>query len=432
MPVQNNTPKSQIRLYAVTGSIGDISLSAGSVEPTSAAVINAQNLYDILKHTAAAIQRIHGASSFTEAHAGVFNHQTSSFTGNIEATGSLFIAGTNEEIIDKVNGGSLTIRAGDLTGSEGKVKVILSGSDIRFDDGYRAGWANDIKFASSQNDWDRFKTIFGEASILQAVSNAASLPTDAKFMYKIQNSVSSPAVVTGDLIRQVNGTHFSGSYAAVPVGSRNENVDVFLNGQLLVSKSYDAINYDYDISSNGSSIIFNFALQEDDFISILVPQTVASVADYISANGSNPGSGGGGSETYSGTYTSTYVLRRTTTDENQAELTLDGAAPTSSNVITLASDSTSLFEIMVVGRKTNSSTENAAYKFSVAVYRDVLPSTIAVVGGDIKTIVAENSSGWDAQVSANTSDGALRVTVSGESSKTIKWTAFVREVKSVE
>ena len=220
------------------------------------------------------------------------------FAGDVRLTGSIDIAGTSAEYISKIDGGALQLRAGDLTSGVGKVKVTLSGSDLRFDDGYRSGWDNDIKLAGSQNDWDRFKNIFGEASILQAISNAAALPTDAKFMYKVPSEVVSPAVVTGDFMRQVNGTHFSGSFAAVPSGSRNENVDVFLNGQLLVSKSYDAVNYDYDVAGDGSSITFNFDLQPDDFISILVPVTVASVADYVQASGA--GGGGGGATSLDG------------------------------------------------------------------------------------------------------------------------------------
>jgi hypothetical protein len=216
------------------------------------------------------------------------------FAGDIRMTGSLSIMGAGAEFIDRLDGGSLAIRGGSLTGSVGKVTVTLSGSDLRFDDGYRAGWDSDIKFAGSESDWTRFKNIFGEASILQAISNAAALPTDAKFMYKVTGNEASPTILTGDIVRQVGGAHFSASYAAVPTGSRNENVDVFLNGQLLVSKSYDSVNYDYDVAPNGSSISFNFSLQPDDFISILVPVTVASVADYVAASGAGGSSGGGG------------------------------------------------------------------------------------------------------------------------------------------
>ena len=220
------------------------------------------------------------------------------FAGDMRMTGTLEMMGAGEEFIDRKNGGSLVIRGGELTGSVGKVKVTISGSDLRFDDGYRAGWDNDIKLAGSYNDWNRFKNVFGEASILQAITNAAALPSDAKFMFKILPADSGQSSLSGDKLKQVGGAHFSGSYLAVPSGSRNENVDVFLNGQLLVSKSYDEISYDYDITPNGQTINFNFDLQEDDFLSILVPQTMVSVADYVQASGAAIGGGGSGSGAY--------------------------------------------------------------------------------------------------------------------------------------
>jgi hypothetical protein len=516
-----------------------------NISATAASEISAENMHDIMKHTAAAIKRIHGAASYTEAAAGVFTHATASFSGQLDVagtldagslkgadlsqygvvvvgadgqltttaslvysdnrlvvsssirvsgdlavngeggvaditstaptaaifdagvntiymgadaeliqigemgglvdfagdvrlTGSVEIAGTAAtETIKRTESGALSIMAGDLDGANNKVKITLSGSELRFDDGYRAGWNNDIKLAGSQNDWDRFKNIFGEASILQAISNAAALPTDAKFMYKVASEINSPAVVGGDALRQVNGTHFSGSFAAVPSGSRNENVDVFLNGQLLVSKSYDAVNYDYDIAANGSSITFNFDLQPDDFISVLVPVTVASVADYVAASGAGTGNGGGGgggggSETFSGTYTSTYTLRATSTDGNATELTTDGASPTASNVIVLANNSTSVFDITVVGRRIDADGEGASYEVKVTLDRNANAASTALVGSGYKLIIAEDSTGWDVGIAANTTDGALRVTVTGQAGKTIKWTAFVREVKSVE
>jgi hypothetical protein len=216
------------------------------------------------------------------------------FAGGVRLTGSVEIMGSGAKVIDRI-GGELSLRGGDLTGSVGKVKVKLSGSELSFNDGYSAaaGWSGDIALADSSTDWQRFKAVFGEASILSAISTAAALPTDAKFMYKALDADANATSLGGDKLRQVDGTHFSASFAAVPSESRNENVDVFLNGQLLVSKSYDAVNYDYDVAADGTSISFNFGLQPDDFISVLVPQTVASIADWVSGNGTGGGTGGG-------------------------------------------------------------------------------------------------------------------------------------------
>lgn len=221
------------------------------------------------------------------------------FAGDVRLTGSISMAGTAAEFIDRVDGGSLTIRGGDLTGSVGKVAIELSASNLMFRDGYKtgAGFGDDLSLAKSIEDWQRFRNIFGEVSILSAISTAAALPTDAKYMYKVTTDISEPAHVASELLTQApgsSGNAFSGSFVAVPMASRNENIDVFLNGQLLVSKSYDATNYDYDIAHDGVHIVFNFPLQQDDFISVLVPQTVASIASWVSGSGTGGGGTGGG------------------------------------------------------------------------------------------------------------------------------------------
>ncbi len=147
------------------------------------------------------------------------------------------------------------------------------------------------------------------------------------------------------------------------------------------------------------------------------------------------GDSASGSETFAGTYTSTYVLKRTTIGAvtgSDSELTIDGSAPTSGNIISLSNNSTSMFDITLVARRTDSDGEGAAYKISVVLERNSNAASTSIIGGDYKVIVAEDSSSWDAVVSANTVDGALKLTISGEAGKTIKWIAFVREIRSIE
>jgi hypothetical protein len=58
--------------------------------------------------------------------------------------------------------------------------------------------------------------------------------------------------------------------------------------------------------------------------------------------------------------------------------------------------------------------------------------TVSLVGGDFKNIVSEDTIGWDVNVEANNTDKGLRINVLGETGKTIRWVAFVREIKSIE
>jgi hypothetical protein len=136
-----------------------------------------------------------------------------------------------------------------------------------------------------------------------------------------------------------------------------------------------------------------------------------------------------------GTYTSTYVLRRTTTGAatgNDAELTLDGSAPSgSANTIALSNDSTSVFDIMITARRTDVDGESAAFNIKIALDRQTNAASTAIVGGEFKTILGRDSSLWDVSTSANTTTGGLKLSVTCEAGKSISWVAFVRETKSV-
>ena len=130
-----------------------------------------------------------------------------------------------------------------------------------------------------------------------------------------------------------------------------------------------------------------------------------------------------------------YVLRATTVNyAASTDLTTDGNAPSgTTNVITIGDNTTASYDIQVVARRTDTDGQGAAYKLNVVLDRNVGAESTAIIGGDYKLIIAEDVSDWDVNVSADTTNGALKVTVTGgEWGSTIKWTAFVREVRSAE
>jgi hypothetical protein len=147
------------------------------------------------------------------------------------------------------------------------------------------------------------------------------------------------------------------------------------------------------------------------------------------------GADGGSSEVLPGTYTSTYILKRVTSGlatGSDAELTSDGAAPSGDNSILLSNHSTSVFDITIVARNIDTDGENASFKINVVLERNSNASSTAVIGGDYKLIINRDIISWDANVDANPTLGSLKVSVIGEAGKTIKWVAFIREIKSVE
>jgi hypothetical protein len=117
----------------------------------------------------------------------------------------------------------------------------------------------------------------------------------------------------------------------------------------------------------------------------------------------------------------TYILRNITTDATVTELFLDGVGGSESVVIPFNSVVT--FNIMVAGRRTDATGGGAGYKFEGAIRMDGTAASITFIGSPSKTILGETNSPWDANVIADTSTGTIRVTVTGQAAKTIRWVA---------
>jgi hypothetical protein len=121
-----------------------------------------------------------------------------------------------------------------------------------------------------------------------------------------------------------------------------------------------------------------------------------------------------------------YVLMRTTTDATPTELTGDGAVGGVSNRMTIAADSTYVFSALVVGRTTAVSDESGGYKVEGCIERQ--GATVQFVGTPVVTVFGENVAGWDCTATADNTNKALVITVTGALG-TIRWVASVRLVK---
>lgn len=114
-----------------------------------------------------------------------------------------------------------------------------------------------------------------------------------------------------------------------------------------------------------------------------------------------------------------YVLRKTTTNNTQTELFLDG----SSERMNLADYTTWTFQILAVARRTDQTGESAGYIITGVI--DNNAGTTALVGTITKTVLAEDSTAWDISVQADDTNDALVIKVTGETSKTINWVCSV-------
>jgi hypothetical protein len=119
-----------------------------------------------------------------------------------------------------------------------------------------------------------------------------------------------------------------------------------------------------------------------------------------------------------------YVLRNITTDGTSTALFLNGA--TATQRLTVNNNSVWTFDILVTARRTDATGGGAGYRFVGVIRKDGTAGSTTFVGTPSKTIIGETDVSWDAAVTANTTDGDLRVTVSGQAAKTIRWVATVQ------
>jgi len=118
-----------------------------------------------------------------------------------------------------------------------------------------------------------------------------------------------------------------------------------------------------------------------------------------------------------------FILRLATTTATPAILTTNSLSASATNQVILPNDSTYAFSILVVARRTDANDESAGYKFEGVVDRNGAANTTAIVGTVVKTVLAEDTADWDCDVTADTTNGGLAITVTGEAAKTIRWVA---------
>lgn len=118
------------------------------------------------------------------------------------------------------------------------------------------------------------------------------------------------------------------------------------------------------------------------------------------------------------------ILRNTTTNATTTALTTDSLAATSANQIIFLNDSTYSFTILVVARRTDADGGNAGWEFKGVAIRNTNAASTSILGVS-KSTLFETSASWDCNVVQDTTNGGIRVNVTGEAGKTIRWAATV-------
>lgn len=125
--------------------------------------------------------------------------------------------------------------------------------------------------------------------------------------------------------------------------------------------------------------------------------------------------------------TGRYLLRTNTINNIPTTMFVDGTA--GSVTVTMPDNSTWTFRITITGHRTDVNDGHAGYEFKGVIYRDSGAATTAIQGKTSKIVLAESNTPWDANVFADTTNGGFTVTVTGQTSKTIRWLALVETIE---
>jgi hypothetical protein len=143
-----------------------------------------------------------------------------------------------------------------------------SEGELKFVDGNKAGgWsdAEGIKLSTNAASWTNFEAQYGEVSLLDAITAAANsnVITGSKSVYELTGGMVSGLVVP----LAADFSKFSAP------GEIAEQVDLFVNGQMMVSASEVGGNGDYAFQLGyGASVgaTFQFDLLDEDIVQVVV------------------------------------------------------------------------------------------------------------------------------------------------------------------
>lgn len=125
-----------------------------------------------------------------------------------------------------------------------------------------------------------------------------------------------------------------------------------------------------------------------------------------------------------------FIKRRSTTSDTPSTLGTNGAAGGSTNQIILPNNSAFSLKGRVVARE-NATGDCAAWEFSGLIRRGANAAATALVAAITPTVVAADAgaAAWVVAVTADTTNGGVTITVTGEVSHAIRWVADIETVE---
>ena len=125
--------------------------------------------------------------------------------------------------------------------------------------------------------------------------------------------------------------------------------------------------------------------------------------------------------------TGTFVLRSDTTDATPEALTTNNSTPSTDNQIILPNNSAYSFSGTIIARESAAAgSDYASWEIKGALLRDAnAASTVLGNGIKNKLYASAGASAWDIALTADTTNGGLKIEITGAAATNIRWVATV-------
>lgn len=276
------------------------------------------------------------------------------------------------------------------------------------------------------------------------------------------DSGNNKAVAAGEGAMSLGGSHASGDSSFAAAGVRNTNTygatasyaiaigrdtkatgansysfgylasstthNAFSFGQLASAQAQFSYAMGYGAVVAGTGATNSFAIGRGARVSQQNSFGLGTFA-YVIHQGKFAYSAGTFSGTASGdAQTGTYVLRSDTTDATSEALTTTNSAASTTNQIIPLNNSAMSFTGTIIARQQAAGGSNyAAWEIKGGVLRDATAASTVLGTHNINRLSATaGASTWSVTLSADTTNGALAITVTGAAATNIRWVATVQ------
>lgn len=133
-----------------------------------------------------------------------------------------------------------------------------------------------------------------------------------------------------------------------------------------------------------------------------------------------------------------FILRNLTTDATATRLTADQAAAGTTNTLNLPNSGSYQLRLLVVARQASGSAgtagDSAGWELTALIRRGANAAATVLVGSSGSAVAPTHAdsaaAGWRLSLAADTTNGGLAVTATGEASKSIRWVARVLSIET--